>query len=89
MRRHIPIYPVPFTHLTSKQSYLYIGLSCHCLLGPFWAWKVGPPNDICPTSTSLGVSLQQGPGWIGGTASSSANGPTGSHAAAEWDHSDG
>jgi hypothetical protein len=41
------------------------------LLGPFWAWKVGPSNDVGPTLS--GRLQQQRPDWIGGTASTSTS----------------
>jgi hypothetical protein len=81
----------PHTHLTHNSLGFLLLLF---FLGPFWAWKVGPPSHLCPT-LGLGGRLrqQQGPSWIGGTASSSSSsgasasgsgrGP--GHAAAEWD----
>ena len=78
MRRHIPT-PHPRVLLL-----LFF-------LGPFWAWKVGPPSHVCPTLGLGGRLQQQGPSWIGGTASTSTSssasgsGPGPGHSAAEWD----
>ncbi len=55
-----------------------------CCLGPFWCWKVGPP-DVYPT---LGGHLHA-PSWIGGTAGLSASGPGPSHGAGGWGSDDG
>lgn len=49
-----------YSYPTHSSNHLLI------VLGPFWAWKVGPLNDVCPTTGIDGTANT-------GTSSASAS----------------